>query len=81
MAKYDKLTDWLRNPTVVLTFDEIEKIIEDKLPDAALKYRPWWGNEKGAESRQCRAWLDAGWEVGKVDLKGKLVLFRRAQTP
>ncbi len=81
MPKYDKLTEWLKNSTLVLTFDEIEKIIEDKLPDAALKYRPWWGNEKGDGSRQCRSWMDAGWEVGKVDLKSKMVLFRRTQTP
>jgi hypothetical protein len=78
MAKYEKLTEWLKNPTLVLTFGEIGNIIGDKLPEAALKYRPWWGNEKGAESRQCRAWLDAGWEVGRVDLKSKMVLFKRA---
>ena len=58
MAKYENLTEWLRNPTVVLTFSEIEKIIGDKLPDAALKYRPWWGNEKATKSRQCKAWMD-----------------------
>ena len=49
--------------------------------DAAFKYRPWWGNEKGKESRQCNSWLSAGWEVGKVDLKAKMVLFRKTQTP
>jgi hypothetical protein len=66
MAKYEKLTEWLRNPTVVLTFNEIENIIGDKLPPAALKFRPWWGNEKGNESRQCSSWLEAGWEVTGV---------------
>jgi hypothetical protein len=81
MAKYDRLTDWLKSPTVVLRFDEIETIIGDQLPDAALKYRPWWGNEKDSESRHCRAWLDAGWQVGKVYLKAKMVLFRRPHTP
>jgi hypothetical protein len=79
MAKYDKLTEWLNSRTVVMTFAEIEKIIEDKLPDAASKHRPWWGNEKESGSRQCRSWLDAGWEIGKVDLKAKMVLFRKAQ--
>ena len=78
MAKYEKLTEWLKNPTIVLTFAEIENIIGDRLPDAALKHRAWWGNEKGAESRQCKAWLDAGWEVGNVDLNAKMVLFRKA---
>ena len=81
MGKYDKLTEWLQNSTIVLTFAEVEKIIGDKLPDAASKYRPWWGNERGKDSRQCASWLDAGWEVGKVDLKARMVLFRRVQTP
>jgi hypothetical protein len=79
MGTYSKLTNWLRNPTLmVLTFDEIEKIIGAELPESAAKYRPWWGNESAAKSRQCRAWLDAGWEVDKVDLKGKIVWFRKA---
>jgi hypothetical protein len=41
MDKYEKRTEWLRNPTVVLTFAEIENIIGDNLPPSALKYRPW----------------------------------------
>jgi hypothetical protein len=81
MDKYGKLTEHLCNATLVLTFDEIERIIGDKLPDAALKYRPWWGNERGKESRQCSSWLSAGWEVGRVDLKARMVLFRKARTP
>jgi hypothetical protein len=79
MPKYEKLTEWLKNPTVALTFSEIEQIIGDKLPEAATKYRPWWANERNAQSRQCKYWLDAGWEVGKVDLKGRMVLFRKMQ--
>jgi hypothetical protein len=77
MAKYDKLTQWLRKPKLPLGFDEIEEIIGDKLPASAMQYRPWWGNEANAESRHCRAWLDAGWQVDSVDLKNRRVVFRK----
>src|ERR1700751_1365529 len=47
MEQYAKLTEWLNNPQlIVMTFDQIEEIIGDKLPDSAAKYRHWWGNEK-----------------------------------
>jgi hypothetical protein len=77
MGKYDALTGWLRNPTaIVLTFAEIERIIGATLPQAARRHRPWWGNEKNARSRQCRSWLDAGWEVDSVDEGAETVTFR-----
>lgn len=78
MERYAKLTAWLNNPNlIVLSFEQIEEIIGDKLPEAATKYRPWWGNEKGNTSRQCHAWMDAGWEVDKVDLPSRIVRFRK----
>jgi len=77
MAKYEKLTDWLNNPQrLLLTLKEIEHIIEDQLPESALKYRAWWANE--GDSRQGRSWLDAGWEVESVDLKAEEVVFRKS---
>jgi len=80
MAKYEKLTDWLNNPQrnpqrLLLTFREIEHIIEDHLPESAHKYVAWWGKESGSE--QSHAWLDAGWEVESVDLKAEEVAFRK----
>lgn len=67
MGKYKPLQDWLKNQPgdqVTLSFDDIED--EDKigveLPKSAREYRPWWGNESKPGSRQCRAWLDAGWK-------------------
>ena len=50
MAKYDRLTDWLKKPTLPVTFDEIETIIGERLPASAAQYRPWWGNETNADS-------------------------------
>jgi hypothetical protein len=78
MGLYSKLTEWLKNPQfIILSFEQIEQIIGDKLPDSARKYRPWWGNEKGNLSRQCSAWIDAGWEVDRVDLNNRMVRFRK----
>jgi len=38
MAKYEKLTDWLNNPQrLLMTFREIEHIIDDHLPESAHK--------------------------------------------
>jgi len=75
MAKYESLTDWLRTPQrLLMTFKEIEHIIEDHLPESALKYRAWWQNEGGSQSH---AWLDAGWEVESVDLRAEEVVFRK----
>ena len=64
MTKYEKLTDWLKNPQRLrMTFKEIEQIIEEHLPESAHKYRAWWGTVSealsGAESSQCHAWRDA----------------------
>jgi hypothetical protein len=78
MEQYSKLTTWLSHPKmVVLTFEQIEKIIGEKLPDSAKKYHSWWGNEKKVTSQQCSAWLDAGWKVDKADLNNRMVRFTR----
>ena len=82
MAKYEKLTDWLKNPQRLrMTFKEIEQIIEEFLPESAHKYRAWWGTVSGAlsgaESSQCHAWRDAGWEVESVDFLAEEVTFRK----
>ena len=76
MTKYTKLTCWLNNPQlVVLSFKQIENIIDDHLPESAHKYAAWWG--KDTDSEQCRAWRDAGWEVESVDLRSEEVVFRK----
>jgi len=82
MAKYESLTDWLRNPQrLLLTFKEIEHIIEDHLPESARKYRAWWGTERASDSRQCQAWLDAGWQVENVDFEAEEIIFRKISPP
>lgn len=82
-TKYSPLRRYLarRPPSIkcaTLTFAEIEKIIEDKLPSSALQHRHWWSNADS--SIQARSWLYAGWEVQAVNVNDKTVVFRRIRT-
>ena len=79
VGKYEPLKDYLTNcanDTVELTYDEIERIIENILPASAHKYREWWGN---GEHVQADAWLNAGFRVDSVKL-GHSVVFTRSKT-
>jgi hypothetical protein len=80
MGKYEPLarrlctemeTEW------TVGFGELERLLGFTLPPSARRFRPWWGNQKGAGHSQARGWQDAGWQVWKVDLEGEQVTFRR----
>ena len=80
--KYDPLFDHLKslNPTereITLTFDQIEKIINAKLPFSARTYQAWWANDTGGSHVHANAWMDAGWRVYMVNLSHQWVTFRR----
>jgi hypothetical protein len=81
MGKYEPLTEFLRKQTgneIKMTFAQIERVIEAKLPPKAQKHRAWWSNS-ASNSVMTKAWLDAGFRSEQVDMeKGKLV-FRRAR--
>ncbi len=82
MGKYQKLGHFLRaqeRPRIALTFAEIERIIEGRLPPSAYKYRPWWSNN-ASNSVMTRQWLAAGFRTQQVDLAGKRLVFVRAPT-
>jgi hypothetical protein len=65
---------------VTLSFVQIERILNDKLPLSAQRYRAWWSNETEGSHVQARAWLDAGWLVDTVDFFRKQVrLVRRGR--
>ena len=64
---------------VCKSFSEVEIIINGPLPPSAYKHRPWWTNSKHTEIAGAKnGWLAAGWEVKYVDLKEKMVVFRKA---
>ncbi|HUO98293.1 MAG TPA: hypothetical protein VMU01_06475 [Rhizomicrobium sp.] len=60
-----------------LSFDDIERIIDRKMPATAYDdSKPWWTNNPANHS-QAKAWLNAGFVVVHVDHAGKHVVFQR----
>ncbi|HAG82729.1 MAG TPA: transcriptional regulator [Cyanobacteria bacterium UBA12227] len=78
-SKYQPLLEFLRGSNqneVILTFGEIEALMNDSLPDSAKEKRAWWSNRtKGA--LQASAWMEAGYRVEDVDLDRQRVTFRK----
>jgi len=83
-TKYSPLSRYLARRArftnqATLTFAQVEGIIGDNLPLSALRYRHWWTN---THSRvQAQAWLNVGWVMHDVDLKERVVTFRRVGSP
>ncbi|XMB85490.1 hypothetical protein RJG79_08670 [Mycoplasmatota bacterium WC44] len=78
--KYKPLYLYLKNKNddiVTLTFNEIENIIDAKLPNSAHNYREWWANEKNPQAKaHTRTWQEAGYEVSSVDFSN-VVTFQK----
>ena len=79
MAKYDLLEAYLARRTdeeFELSFEEVERILGDALPDSASRPQ-WWANETDPDSShvQSRSWRNAGYDA--FLLPHGRVLFRR----
>ncbi len=75
-GKYTPLENYLRDlpasqKEITLSFEQIERIINAKLPQSAYEYQAWWANEKEGNHVNARAWANAGWKVESVDFKRK----------
>jgi Helix-turn-helix len=78
-SKYHRLYEYLRrqrSDRLSLTFAEIERRLGSLLPKSARARRGFWSN-RGRGGLQAAAWLEAGYEVGRVDLAGGQVEFQR----
>lgn len=76
MRKYDPLMlflDKCNEKEITLSYEEIEKIIGDKLPQSAYKKTEWWSNNDITHT-QSAAWSDVGYKTGNI-LLGKFVIF------
>lgn len=78
--RYEPLRAFLSSvsePVLIMTYDEIEKLLGRKLPNTAYgdSWRQWWANTE--THSQALAWLRAGWRVTRPDLENKRVEFRR----
>ena len=62
---------------VTLSFAQIERILNDRLPPSAHKYQAWWANQKKGNHVEAHAWMDAGWKVDTVNINQKWVRFIR----
>jgi hypothetical protein len=62
---------------VTMSFEQIERVLNDKLPPSAYKYQAWWANEKDGNHVHAHSWMNAGWMVDTVDRWQKRVRFRR----
>jgi CBS domain-containing protein len=79
-GRYAKLAVWLQGKSSssdeVLTFEEVEEIIQAKLPPSARAHRAWWANDSVSHP-QSKLWLEVGWRVVYVELDGQFVHFTR----
>lgn len=83
-GKYSPLERYLKRLSlntqeVTLTFDQVERIIMDKLPPSAFQRSVWWANERHGSHVEAHAWMGAGWKVEHVDLGRKVVRFLRVK--
>ena len=74
-GKYTPLENYLLNlpdsqREVTLGFDQIEKILNSKLPLSASE-QSWWDHETEGNHINKRAWANAGWKVESVDFNRK----------
>ena len=82
-GKYSPLENYLRNlpitqKEVTLSFEQIEKILNSKLPSSAYEDRRWWDHEKEGNHVNARSWANAGWKIKSLDVNKKWVKLVRA---
>ena len=82
-GKYTPLENYLRDlpanqKEVVLSFKQIEKIFNYKLPASAYEDRRWWDHDTEGNHVNKRAWSNADWKVESVDFNRKQVRLVRA---
>jgi len=76
--KYRRLTDYLINSgeeRIQLSFKEIEKVLDIKLPDSAREHRAFWANT--TTHSISLSWMCCGFETVDVDMKEELVTFAK----
>ena len=78
-SKYEKLASYLSNrkeEMLRMTFEQIEKLIDGPLPQAAYEHRAWWANSD-SNNHAINGWMQAGWETTRVDMDNKELIFVR----
>jgi hypothetical protein len=85
-GKYTPLENYLRElpadqKEITLSFEQIEGIINARLPSSAYEDRRWWDHEKEGNHVNARAWANAGWQIESVDFNTKQTKLARTGSP
>jgi len=85
-GKYTPLEKFLRDlpesqNEVTLRFEQIESILNSKLPTSAYEDRRWWDHEKEGNHVSARAWSTAGWKIDTINFNKKWVKLVRVAAP
>ena len=80
--KYSPLDDWfgkqaLSSSMIELTFEEVETILGNPLPNSSTKLATWWTNVQPKIQSHRTAWLNLGWLVSEFDQTARWVRFVR----
>jgi hypothetical protein len=83
-GKYTPLENYLRDlpasqREVTLGFEQIEGILNNKLPASAYEDQRWWEHETEGNHVSKRAWANAGWKISSLDVNAEWVKFVRAR--
>jgi len=83
-GKYMPLQIYLRDlpanqEEVSLDFEQIEGILNNKLPASAYEDQRWWEHETEGNHVDQRAWTNVLWEVKSLDVKAQKVIFARSR--
>jgi hypothetical protein len=71
-GKYTPLEQFLQDlpatqKEATLSFEQIERILNNKLPPSAYQYREWWNYERNPHQPEKQAIANAGWRVDTVN--------------
>jgi hypothetical protein len=82
-GKYTPLENYLRElpasqREVAFGFEQIEEILNSKLPSSAYEDQRWWEHETEGNHRNTRAWFNAGWMIESLNVNARRVKFVRA---
>ncbi|WP_156419757.1 MULTISPECIES: DUF7662 domain-containing protein [unclassified Sphingopyxis] len=81
--KYEPLGEFLdaqAGPDVVLSFDQIARVVNGGLPKSAYVHDAWWSNSPVA-GRHNEVWLGRGWATSDLNRKAGTVKFVRSSLP
>jgi CBS domain-containing protein len=59
----------------LMTFTDIEKLLNEKLPESAYEYRAWWANDPSKP--HAAGWLAQGWKAQSLSMSEKRLTFVR----